>query len=239
MRKFLFLILPFVMGVNISFAADLFPGEQALPTKLRQQIPQGWNAIDYSFGDLNNDGIIDYGMVIQQSEPSEHLIQRILFTDKPPYVNRNELYEFKSKHKRRVWIVFFVQPDGSYKLAMANPHWVDRIDMARSRKEPLERMIIYKGNVSISSYFSTRLEVKFDSQKTKADGKIAWQVIKYNNRYIDPTTGDRTYIDRDYINYKVDIRKYSVSKEMIHTKISEEMHEIEDKTKIYISSGLN
>jgi hypothetical protein len=170
-------------------------------------VPKGWVVEKESSGDLNGDGVPDWMLVLQMSDPKNVIKNSGLGPDELDTNPRMLVVAFADKSTNKV------------SLALANHTLIPRLTHP-TMEDPLENAAIVKGTVQVSisffmtagSWYTTQNKFMFRYQ----DG--CFKLIGYDSTEIKRNTGEMSTVSVNYLTKKAKITKGNVEND--DTKVS-------------------
>lgn len=234
MFKYCFAILLFVFnGVLPILAADKNPEKLAIKPELLAQIAGSWHLNDIAKGDLNQDGIDDYVLVVEADQAHRNFTRRFYYFSQPPYIDAQKANDWESEAADREFMVFLAQKNGEFEHVFSHGDWVGRADFGGVNGDSYGGIEIDNGSILLSAYGGSREQWHWNMRIRYQSGR--WRVIGFSDGSFDrlPPEGQETLdwdeYDRNLLTYKIHIKQ-----EKAGLLVKDEWHDIADKTKIYL-----
>ncbi|OGC14338.1 hypothetical protein A2290_08360 [candidate division WOR-1 bacterium RIFOXYB2_FULL_36_35] len=185
---------------NITFGREVLPNLKTSGKNIEDFIPKGWVVEDKAYGDLNNDTLKDWALVIQD-------------TNKKNYTTNNNLEHSINANPRILIILFndpvkniFVSAEKNYASIIKHNNFT--ID------DPFDEVsILSNGILKIDFHFlgggSSRLNqsFKFCYQNKR------FELIGIDKQIIESGSGDITNYSFNFITYKMKLTKGNISRD--------------------------
>lgn len=229
MLKFKSILMVTLLGLTTPAMAATTEG---VPDNLAQEVPKGWHVFDVVSGDLNQDEITDYIIVIEKDTAEPHKLQRLFPLDIPPYINSHEMEIWESKAAPRKMWVFDGQADGTFIQTLSHSDWIERGDFNEGIGDTYDSIRIDGDAIWIFSHGGSRVAWQRELRiRHEADG---WRMLQLNEYVYDNDTSKSESYRRNLVDYKIQIQR-----EENNSETEKYTDEISDKTKIYLSNEVN
>ncbi|WP_316747866.1 hypothetical protein [Pedobacter gandavensis] len=184
-------IILFLLGCQTAVYAQNFKFPK-LPNQgksLSEIVPDGWKALDSVYGDLNQDRVKDFAVILEY----------------PQEIRENRAYGdmntelIKEIQKPRILAIYFKTKNG-YQLAAQNNDFILRSKEGGALGDPLRPMEIEKNQLSLSfeggGSWRWKLKYTFGYQQK------AWRLEKAANNFSNDSSGELTDKQYDFLEQK-------------------------------------
>lgn len=203
--SFIVLIFSIFLPFHLVVAAEIFnPDNIEISADLKQDSARGgWHVFAITKGDLNQDGMDDYVLIVQNDTTQKHEVPRFDILQDPPYIDPNSVSSWTSLRAKRKMMVYFTQADGALYHIFSHDEWIDRGDFGGIIDEPFVGLSIDRGSIVLANQGGSRIHSTRHMRIRYQQNK--WRMIGLTTEIIDMVDNNGAKYDRNLLTQKIKI----------------------------------